>query len=108
MSLFLFDGGLKDNSYMCHEVAVIAQRSGNQLCVTNFSVVCNADQNAPWYRRRGFGCAGNVETLLVLTVDISLGQMQKKTPLCRREHLVLERAVLFAAAPPIESSTDEC
>ena len=75
--LLFFDGGLKENSYMCHEVAVIAQRSGKKLCVTDFSLVYNVDQSAPWYRRRGFGCAGNVETLLVLTVDFSLGQMQK-------------------------------
>ena len=67
--LLFFDGGLKDNSHMCHEVAVIAQRSGKTLCVTDFSLVYNVDQSAPWYRRRGFGCAGNVETLLVLTVD---------------------------------------
>ena len=91
--LLFFDGGLKDNSFMCHEVAVIAQRSGKTLCVTDFSLIYNVNQSAPWYRRRGFGCAENVETLLVLSVDFSSRQMQKQTLLCRREHLVLERAV---------------
>ena len=63
--LFFFDGGLKDNSYMCHEVAQIAVRQGKRLVVTDFSLVFDVEQSSAWSRRRGVGCAQNVETLLV-------------------------------------------
>ena len=76
--LIFFDGGSKENSYMCHEVAMTAIRSGKKINWTDFTLVYKIDHSTAWSRRRGFGCAGNVETMVVVTVDYHLSQMQKK------------------------------
>ena len=73
-----FDGGLKENSFMCHDVAVTAIRSGKQINWTVFILVYKIEQSCAWSRRRGVGCAGNVETMVVVTVDYHLSSMQKK------------------------------
>jgi hypothetical protein len=76
--LIFFDGGVKENSFMCHEVAMTAMRSGKKINWTDFSLVYKIEESSVWSRRRGFGCAGNVETMVVVTVDYNLSSMQKK------------------------------
>ena len=63
---------------MCHDVAMTAIRSGKQINWTDSSLVYKIEESSAWFRRRGFGCAANVETMVVVTVDYNLGSMQKK------------------------------
>ena len=62
---------------MCHEVAMTAIRSGKQINWTDFSLVYKIEESSAWSHRRGFGCAGNVETMVVVTVDYHLSSIQK-------------------------------
>ena len=79
--LIFFDGGVKENSFMCHDVAMTAIRSGKQINWTDFSLVYKIEESSAWSRRRGFGCAANVETMVVVTVDYNLSSMQKNNNL---------------------------
>ena len=66
------------NASAAHEVAMNAQRSGKKFDVAELSLTYKVEQSGAWSRKRGFGCAGNVETMLVLTVGYGLWQMQNK------------------------------
>jgi hypothetical protein len=76
--LIFFDGGVKENLFMCHDVSMTAIRSGKKVTWTDFSLVYKIEESSAWSRRRGFGCAANVETMVVVTVDYHLSKMQKK------------------------------
>ena len=69
ISFFAFDARMKENAYMCHHVLVNACRSRKQLFSMDFNLVYDIASTQARARKRGFGCAGNEETLVVITID---------------------------------------
>ena len=62
---------------MATETVTQARKCGKNTHIQSLCLVYNAEQSSAWARQRGFGCADNVENMLVMAVIFDTWQMQK-------------------------------